>query len=130
MESSPGQRVDQWLDVACVFKTRGQAQTACKAGKVDVNGQRVKPHRLLREGDEIRITRPGMGPRILKVVGFSEQHVPKAEARKLYDDLTPAPTPEELTLRRMARQGNVQREPGAGAPSKKERRELRKLRGR
>ena len=49
-------RVDVWLDVACLFKTRSEAQKACSGGKVEVNGQTTKPHRLLRRGDEIRIT--------------------------------------------------------------------------
>ena len=37
-------RVDVWLDVACLFKTRSEAPRACNAGKVEVNDQRVKPH--------------------------------------------------------------------------------------
>ena len=51
-------RLDVWLDVACLFKTRSEAQTACKSGKVDVNGQSAKPNRHMRIGDEIEIKRP------------------------------------------------------------------------
>ena len=51
-------RLDIWLDVACLFSTRSEAQRACQGGKVDVNGQAAKPHRLVRAGDELRITRP------------------------------------------------------------------------
>ena len=47
------QRIDLWLDVVCLYKTRSQAQTACKAGKVEVNGQSAKAHRALREGDAV-----------------------------------------------------------------------------
>ncbi len=46
-------RLDVWLDVACLFKTRSEAQKACNGGKVDVNGQKAKPHRLLRVDDVI-----------------------------------------------------------------------------
>ena len=46
-------RVDAWLDIACLFRTRSEAQKACRSGKVDVNGQAAKPHRELKEGDEI-----------------------------------------------------------------------------
>ena len=53
------QRVDVWLDVACLFKTRSLAQTACRGGKVQVNGQAARPNRLLRKGDELRISRVG-----------------------------------------------------------------------
>ena len=48
-------RLDVWLDVACLFRTRSEAQKACKNGKVDVNGQTAKPHRTVRVGDEIEV---------------------------------------------------------------------------
>ena len=51
-------RLDVWLDVACLFRTRSEAQNACKLGRVDVNGQAAKPHREIRPGDEIVISRP------------------------------------------------------------------------
>ena len=49
-------RLDVWLDVACLFKTRSESQKACKGGKIDVNGQRAKPHREVTPGDRISIT--------------------------------------------------------------------------
>ena len=52
-----GVRLDVWLDVACLFKTRSEAQKACKGGKLDVNRQPAKPNRLLRVGDEIEMRR-------------------------------------------------------------------------
>ncbi len=74
-------RLDVWLDVACLFKTRSEAQRACKGGKVDVNGQAAKPHREIKSGDVIDITRAlGRRQRVI-VKGTAEQHVPKAEAR-------------------------------------------------
>jgi len=60
-------RLDTWLDVACLFKTRSQAQAACKGGKVEVNGDRAKPHRKIKPGDEIRITMGGGWRRIVVV---------------------------------------------------------------
>ena len=51
-------RLDVWLDVACLFKTRSEAKRACEGGKVDVNGEHAKPHRVVREGDRLRIGRP------------------------------------------------------------------------
>lgn len=121
-------RLDVWLDVACIYKTRSQAQHACTLGRVEVNGHHGKPHRALRVGDEIRISLPGGRHRILEVAALAEQHVSRAEARTLYVDHTPPPTPEELELRRMQRLAAPPRRlPGAGAPKKKERRELRRL---
>jgi ribosome-associated heat shock protein Hsp15 len=124
-------RLDQWLDVACLFKTRSEAQKACKGGKVDVNGQAAKPHREIRPGDEILISRPlGRRQRVM-VVGVADRHIPKAQARDLYSDLTPQPAPEEVEARRMARLSRAfVRPPGAGAPDKRERRALRRLKER
>jgi len=120
-------RLDIWLDVACLFRTRSEAQKACKAGKIDVNGQSVKPHRELRTGDEIVISRPlGRKQRIV-VRGLADKHVAKAQARELYEDLTPPPTPEEVELRRMARLARPLVRPGAGAPDKRERRQIRRM---
>jgi ribosome-associated heat shock protein Hsp15 len=50
-------RIDAWLDVACLYKTRSEAKRGCESGKVEVNGDHAKPHRTLREGDRIRINR-------------------------------------------------------------------------
>ena len=120
-------RLDVWLDIACLFKTRSEAQKACKGGKVDVNNEPAKPHRELKVGDEIVISRPlGRKQRVV-VRAFAERHVPKAEARELYTDLTPPPTPEEIEARRIERLTRPFRSPSAGAPDKRERRALRRL---
>ena len=124
-------RLDLWLDIACLFKTRSEAQKACKNGKIDVAGQPAKPHREIKAGDEIVIHRPLGRRQRLVVVAIAEKHLPKAEARELYKDLTPPPTPEELEARKMARlTGPFQRNRNAGAPDKRERRELRRLKER
>ena len=89
-------RLDVWLDVACLFKTRSEAKRACEGGKVEVNGDHAKPNRAVREGDRIRIGR-GAGrfqDVIVRIV--LDQHVKKSEAKVLYDDVTPKPTPEEV----------------------------------
>ena len=124
-------RLDIWLDVACLLKTRTEAKRACEGGKIDVNGQAAKPHRDIKEGDEVEISRP-FGRRqkvIVRVV--ADQHLPKAQARLMYEDVTPKPSPEEIELRRMARlAAPFVRRPGAGSPDKRERREIRRLKGR
>jgi len=93
-------RLDIWLDVACLFKTRSAAQKACTGGKIDVNGQTAKPHRLLRVGDELEIGRPYGRKQRIVVRALADRHRAKAEARQLYEDLTPAPTPDEIEMRR------------------------------
>ena len=117
-------RLDVWLDVACLFKTRSQATTACKAGKVEVNGQPGKPHRLLRAGDELRISRTGY-KQIVVVRGVAEHSLPKPAARQLYEDRTPAPSPEEVELKRLMRQAGIR--PPTKAPDKRTRRHLRRM---
>jgi ribosome-associated heat shock protein Hsp15 len=121
-------RLDLWLDVSCLFKTRSEAQKACKGGKVDVNGQVAKPHREVRPGDVIEISRPfGRRQRVV-LRGMAEQHVAKAAARELYEDVTPPPTPEEVEERKMARlMRSLARPTTAGAPDKRDRRALRRL---
>ena len=121
-------RLDVWLDIACVFRTRSEAQTACKAGKVDVNGQSAKPNRRMRAGDVIEISRPFGRKQRLRILALAERHVARAEARKLYEDLTPPPTAEELEARRMERMYRAAMTPPR-APDKRQRRALRKLQG-
>lgn len=124
-------RLDVWLDVSCLFKTRSDAQKACRGGKVDVNGQAAKPHREINAEDEIEITRPFGRRQKVVVKGTTEQHIPKAAARLLYEDLTPKPTPEEVELRRITRMAAPFTRPAsAGAPDRRERRALRRLKGR
>jgi len=126
--SRPAARLDVWLDVACLCKTRSQAQSACKKGRVTVNGAHGKAHRTVRPGDEIHIAAPGGWKRIILVLDIETQNVPKARARELYEDRTPKPTEEEMELRRMQRlAGPPRRIAGAGAPKKKERRQLRRI---
>jgi ribosome-associated heat shock protein Hsp15 len=127
-DGDPSVRLDVWLDVACLFKTRSQAQNACKKGRVEVNGDRGKPHRAIRPGDEIRISSPGGRQRIVVVREILATHVARAVARELYEDRTPEPTAEQLELRRLQRlAAPPRRERGAGAPKKKERRQLRRI---
>jgi ribosome-associated heat shock protein Hsp15 len=124
-------RLDVWLDVACLYKTRSEAQKACNGGKVEINGHSAKPHRPVRVGDELRITRTQGRRQVVAVAALTDRHLPKAEARRLYEDRTPPPTPEELeqrALQRAFRQSFGARGP-TRAPDKRERRALRKLKG-
>ena len=123
-----GVRLDIWLDVACLFKTRSEAQKACRNSKVDVNGQTAKPNRTLRVGDEVEIGRTFGRKQRLKVLVLAERNVSKAKARTLYDDLTPPPTPEAIELRRQERIFHAAMTP-VHSPDKRQRRELRKMRG-
>jgi ribosome-associated heat shock protein Hsp15 len=122
-----GIRLDVWLDVACLFKTRSEAQKACRGGKVDVNGQSGKPHRALHVGDELRITRAAGRRQQVIVKALAGQHVPRAEARLLYEDVTPPPTPEERAVRELERHFWTSRvRPSPRAPDRREKRRIRR----
>ncbi len=119
-------RLDIWLDVACVFKTRSEAQKACRLGKVSVNGAPAKAHRDLCVGDELVIQRPLGRKQLLTVAGLADTHIPKAEARLLYHDQTPKPTPVEVEMRRLDRIYRAAATP-ATKPDRNQRRTLRRI---
>jgi ribosome-associated heat shock protein Hsp15 len=121
-------RLDVWLDVACLLKTRSEAKRACAGGKIAVNGQHAKSHRLIREGDRIRITRPFGRHQDVIVRIVIDQHVKKSEAGALYDDVTPKPTEEELGIRRLERMYRAAAR-AAGAPDRRRRRAIREAKG-
>jgi ribosome-associated heat shock protein Hsp15 len=119
-------RLDIWLDVACLFKTRSEAQRACKGGKVDLNGHSARQNREVKPGDVIEITRPAGRRQRLVVVAVTDKHVPRAEARALYEDTTPPPSPEEQAMLDLIRLANPKRRADPGSPDRDERRRLRK----
>lgn len=114
--------MDKWLWAARLFKTRTLAAAACQGGKVDVNEQATKPSRLLRPGDIVRVT-VDLGRRMVRVTALAQRRGPASAARALYDDLTP-PAPPRIREGRPA-----YRMPGTGRPTKRERREIDRLRG-
>ena len=119
-------RLDVWLDVACLCRTRSEAQKAIKGGKVHVNGQSAKPHREVKPGDVIELTRLLGRKQRVAVLATTEHHLPKAQARTLYQDTTPPPSAEEqamLDLLRIARPG---RPSPPVTPDRRERRRLRR----
>ena len=125
--STDSVRLDVWLDVACLFKTRSEAQQACKGGKVDVNGRAAKPHREVKTGDVVEITRT-LGRRQRVVVrAVLDQHIAKAQARALYEDTTPPPSPEEQALLDLLRVARPHHRRDVGTSNRRERRRIRSV---
>jgi ribosome-associated heat shock protein Hsp15 len=120
-------RLDVWLDVACLFPTRSQASAACAGGKVDLNGHAAAAHKLVRAGDRLSITF-ARGKRTFVVQGLAERHVKKADARALFEETTPPPSPEVLEARRLERMF-APKDAGGARPTKKERRQRERTRG-
>ena len=115
-------RVDQWLWAARAFKTRSLATAACSGGHVKVNDRTAKASKLLKVGDRVEALAPG-GLRIFEVVVLSSRRGPASVAQTLYEDFSPPPPPRAATPVEIA-------ERGAGRPTKRRRRELRRLKGR
>jgi ribosomal 50S subunit-recycling heat shock protein len=93
---------------------------------VEVNGDHAKPNRAVREGDRIRINR-GHGRVQDVIVRFlMDQHIKKSDARALYDDVSPKPTPEQIEMARMERVYRAAAQ-AAGTPDRRKRRELRRF---
>ena len=114
-------RIDKWLWAARFFKSRTLAAAACNGGKVHVNGEAAKPSKTVRPGDLLRVTLPRIR-RIVRVTALAERRGGAGDAAVLYDDLTPPPPPRE------ARPGPpAYRPPGAGRPTKRERRRIDRL---
>jgi ribosome-associated heat shock protein Hsp15 len=122
------QRLDTWLWVARLIKTRSLANEAVTGGRVHVDGQRAKPSRAVRAGDRIEITL-GPTPRTVVVRGLAPRRGPASEAALLYEE-----TPESVEARERAalerRLSSPQPERGAGRPTKRDRRRLDRERGR
>jgi len=118
-------RLDKWLQVARAFRTRTQATHACTLGRVLVNGERAKPHRHVRLEDKVEIDL-GDWQRILIVRELRDRPVAKAEAAKLYEDLS-GPRPQLDAIDRAMRGPGVRREKGAGRPTKQDRRAMEKF---
>lgn len=116
-------RVDSWTWSVRLFKTRSAAATACRAGHVRVNGAAVKPARPLVVGDEVRVRVDGF-ERIVEVTRLINKRVgPPVAAECMIDKSPPRPPREAIP-------GIPLRDRGAGRPTKRDRREIERLRGR
>ena len=122
-DATTSARVDAWLWAVRVYKTRSAATTACRAGHVRVNGERAKAAQPVRPGDELRVRIQGFD-RILVVKKTIAKRVGAALVAEALDDRTPPPPPRESTPFVPVR------DRGAGRPTKRDRREIEKLRGR
>jgi ribosome-associated heat shock protein Hsp15 len=126
VEQTGGQiRIDKWLWAARFFKTRSLAAEAVAGGKIEINGDRAKPSRIVRSGDELKVRR---GPYEWSVIvkGVAKNRGPASEAQLLYEE-----TEESVRKREaLATQLKFERPPEvdfSGRPSKKERREIQRF---
>jgi len=118
------QRVDRWLWHVRVVRTRALAASLASSGHVRVNGQRITaPGRAVRIGDVLTIALPD-AVKVMRVLGFAARRGSADQAKSLYDDLSPSPESAPPAP------ASPKRDPGAGRPTKRERRALDQLRQR
>ncbi|MEW2132300.1 RNA-binding S4 domain-containing protein [Streptomyces sp. NPDC005435] len=115
-------RVDSWIWAVRLVKTRSLGATACRGGHVHVNGDRVKPSHSVRVGDEVRLRHEGR-ERVVIVKRLIRKRVGAPVAVECYVDNSPPPPPREAVAPAGVR------DRGAGRPTKRDRRELERLRG-
>lgn len=116
-------RVDAWIWGVRLYTTRSQAAAACRAGHVRVNGDRAKPATLVGPGDEVAVQLPGR-EKIYEVTAILVKRASAAVAAECYIDKTPPPPPREFVAPVASRLR------GTGRPTKRERRDIDRFRGR
>lgn len=122
MSSLETTRVDQWLWAVRIFPSRSAATAACRLGRVRVDRAVAKPASQVKVGDRVEAV-AAKRQRILEVVKVIDKRVGAPIAVTCYLDHSP-PAPPRQRIGKMPR-----REPGAGRPTKRERREIDRLRG-
>lgn len=121
-------RIDKWLWVARFFKTRALATAAVEGGKVQVNGERAKPSKQVRCGDELRIQK-GTELFVIEVLGLALQRGSAERARTLYVETEASIAARRILTEERRLQIAAEPVPG-GRPDKRSRREWQRLRGR
>lgn len=120
MEVSLNIRIDKWLWMVRLFKTRSMATDACNAGKVKMNGTNLKPSKVVKS-DEIYTVRIGQLEKSVQVIGTPKSRVGAPLVPQYYTDLTPQ---EEYDRVKMLQMRFEYREHGEGRPTKRDRRQI------
>ena len=127
-DTAENQRLDKWLKISCLYKTRSQATKACEERRVKVNGEVAKPHKFIHVGDRLTIRRSGGKYIDLTIDRLSRKNLAKKEARSLYSVDEPVVSDEARTLFDMFNKASKDMKPKyKGRPTKKERRKLEKV---
>jgi ribosome-associated heat shock protein Hsp15 len=116
-------RIDKWLWAARFFKTRSLATDAVAGGKVEVNGERAKPAKTVKQGDEIRI-RLAPYEHVLIVRELGERRGPASVAQTLYEETAPSREARERLAAQLKMAPPAFVFEDKGRPTKKERRDL------
>ena len=121
-------RIDKWLWAARFYKTRSIASDAVDGGHVEMNGERAKPSKQVKAGDELRI-RENQNTFVVHVRGLAERRGPASEARQLYEETAESRVERE----RLAEQRRLAPSPSydeGGRPTKRDRRDMSRVKRR
>lgn len=124
MKESEKLRIDKYLWAIRAFKTRSISTEACKAGRVKLNGQNLKPSHIVKIG-EVYTVQKGSDKKVVEVVALLERRVDAKTAVNFYKDLTPVE--ETLAYKSMFHSPTLSRDRGTGRPTKRDRREIDEL---
>ena len=116
-------RIDKWLWSVRIFKSRTLATEACKAGKVRIGGESVKPSFLVQVEEVVEVRKDGFNLRF-KVLDLIQKRVSAPLAQACYEDLTPEDERNKYKDWFVGKSASERRTKGAGRPTKKERREI------
>jgi len=119
-------RVDKWLWAVRIYKTRSMATDACRKGRILIEGQAVRPSRILKQGDIIQVRRPPVLYQY-RVTGLLAKRLSARLVQEYVENITPESELENLKVRETF---FVVRDQGTGRPTKKERRSMDRLTGR
>jgi len=117
-------RIDKYLWAIRAFKTRTLAADACKAGRVKLDGNNIKPSHEVRVGEVYQVSK-GVEKRVLKVTGMLQNRVDAKTAINFYEDITPVE--QTMAFKTMFNAPVLTRDRGTGRPTKKDRREIDEL---
>lgn len=117
-------RIDKYLWSIRLFKTRSLATEACRAGKIKLEGQNIKPSYTVKVGEVFSVQK-GIERKIIKVLDLLERRVDAKTAVLFYEDITPIE--ETLAYKSVFQAPILRRDRGSGRPTKKDRREIDSL---
>jgi ribosome-associated heat shock protein Hsp15 len=120
IKQTDSERIDKFLWSVRLFKTRNDAKKACEGGKITLNGQKAKPSKTVEAGDKIEVTQAPI-TKSFQIKTVISNRVGAKLVPEVLEDLTPA---EELDKLKAVKRNFVQRDRGAGRPTKKERRDI------
>jgi ribosome-associated heat shock protein Hsp15 len=121
-------RIDKWLWAARFYKTRSLASSAVEGGHIELNGERAKPAKRIRIGDELRV-RINQFTHVVRVRALAERRGPASEAQLLYEE-TAASRAERERLAEQRRLAPVPAYEEGGRPTKRDRRDMSRIKRR